>query len=223
MCWITVTIGRFIGVIDQVDLTVNSLILQLAVLTFIGIIAMIIPICSVTTPAIWFGIVIYGFCMGPIPGFVNDLIARITYSSDFSFTFVLIGSNFGLTFVPFMTASIWNDESVHSMTFLIVLLVAMLLACMLTPLLLVINHKYYGDSVGRKSIFANEEGENQFWKDLVTLKDEAKVRLTNSNAVSSSSSNHPSSSPSPSSAKSRKVGDFINKNIAGADEQTNSL
>lgn len=188
----------------------NSLILQLSMLTLIGVISMIIPISSVTTPAIWAGIVLYGLCTGPIPGFVNDLIARVTHSSDFSFTYVLIGSNFGLTFVPFITAEIWNDDAVHSLSFLLVLLAAMLVACMLTPLLIAVNHRYYGDSIGTKSIFANEEGENQFWKDLVTLKDDAKVRLTSS-----------ATSSSPASVKNRKVSEFIRS--GGAAELTTSL
>ena len=68
--WISITIGRFVGLQDQISLSDFGLVVDLSMFCVGGFLAMLLIYLYPHSPkALWFGVGMYGFFHGPTVGF----------------------------------------------------------------------------------------------------------------------------------------------------------
>ena len=68
--WISITIGRFVGLQDQISLSDFGLVVDLSMFCIGGFLAMLLIFLYPHSPnALWFGVAMYGFFHGPTVGF----------------------------------------------------------------------------------------------------------------------------------------------------------
>ena len=88
--WIAITVGRLLGVKDQMQLSEYNLILHFAIVCVSSCLAIflifIFPKCG---SLLWIAIAVFGVSNGPTVGYCYDLVNRLTYPTGKSF-YVLI-------------------------------------------------------------------------------------------------------------------------------------
>lgn len=107
--WIAITLGRLLGVKDQLQLSEKNLISHFAGLCITGCFAIslifIFPRCG---SLLWIAIAIFGISNGPTIGYCYDLINRLTYPTEKSMSIVMFGLNCGASLVPYITTWLWK-------------------------------------------------------------------------------------------------------------------
>jgi fucose permease len=125
--WISITVGRLAGVLDQGFLTNSSLPQHLSLLSLGGVLAMLLVLWFPTSEtALWIGVAFYGLFNGPCVGYCYDWNNRITYPSEISMSIVMFGLNFGASLLPYATTLIWNHGGGPN-TLIVVIFLSMLL------------------------------------------------------------------------------------------------
>lgn len=172
--WIMVTVGRLLGVLDQIFISTTTIPYHMGIALFVGIIGMIIAISAqYSGEALWVGMVVYGIGSGPIVGFCSDLISRVTYSSSVSYGMIMFGYNLGLAIVPYVTTLFWS-RLYGEKCLLVIILLTMALPMMILPSIQYLSYAYQEtSSEARGSIYADEDGSNVFWNELSKSKDVA--------------------------------------------------
>ena len=97
--WIAITIGRFVGLQDQISLSDFGLVVDLSLFCVGGFLAMLlIYLYPHSSNALWFGVAMYGFFHGPTVGFCQVGFLFLTSCfpeinshviTPFLFTFIL--------------------------------------------------------------------------------------------------------------------------------------
>lgn len=125
--WAFVSIGRFLGVIDQRYLTDETLVLHLSFCCALGSLLLLPLICfRMSSLFFWASIACYALLYGPTVAYCHDLNNRLTLPTEQSTSIVMFGINCGASFVPFLTSHFW--ESYQSpLTFPLFILLSMFL------------------------------------------------------------------------------------------------
>lgn len=138
--WVAITVGRLLGVRDQVFLTHASLVSHLSAMCMGGMASILLIITLPWSPsALWMGVTAFGLFHGPCVGYCYDLNNRLTYPTEKSMAIVMFGLNCGASFVPYFTTWIWRAGG-GSMTLMVVLFVSMMIPL---PLLHATSHLSY--------------------------------------------------------------------------------
>ena len=107
--WISITLGRFVGVRDQIALSDYGLFVDLTFFCVGGSLGMFLIYMFPSSPlALWIGVAAYGFFHGPTVGFCQDLNNRLTLPTEKSMAIVMFGLNVGASVVPYFTAVLWQ-------------------------------------------------------------------------------------------------------------------
>jgi fucose permease len=113
--WLSITIGRVIGIADSRSLmppnetTNKTLRFHMTVLMMFSIVSsFLIAVLPSNGAVLWTFVAIYGFTIGPCVGFAFDLSNRITKPDPTTMSFVMHGLNAGANLCPFFV-SLWWD------------------------------------------------------------------------------------------------------------------
>ena len=140
--WLSITLGRFFGVRDQIALSDLGLTRDLSIFCVGGFLAMALIYSYPTSPtALWVGTALYGFFHGPTVGFCQDLNNRLTLPTETSMAIVMFGLNVGASVVPYVTASLWSHGGGSHPSILIVIVGLSMLVPL--PLLFLSKHVSY--------------------------------------------------------------------------------
>jgi hypothetical protein len=124
--WLSITIGRFLGVYVQRFLGNDGVIFFLSVFSSGGFFGMLLVfLYPSSSTALWIGTITYGLFHGPTVGFCQDLNNRLTIIDANSMVIVMFGLVCGASVVPFLTGFIW-DRSRMPITFIIIVGFSML-------------------------------------------------------------------------------------------------
>jgi Major Facilitator Superfamily len=124
--WLSITIGRFLGVYVQRFLGNDGVIFFLSVFSSGGFFGMLLVfLYPSSSTALWLGTITYGLFHGPTVGFCQDLNNRLTIIDANSMVIVMFGLVCGASVVPFLTGLIW-DRSHMPITFIIIVGFSML-------------------------------------------------------------------------------------------------
>ena len=125
--WLSITVGRFLGVYIQRFLGNGGVILFLSVFSLGGFFGMLLVyFYPSSSTALWVGTITFGLFHGPTVGFCQDLNNRLTITDANSMVIVMFGLVSGASVVPFLTGFMW--ERTHMpMTFIIIVGFSMLL------------------------------------------------------------------------------------------------
>jgi MFS family permease len=141
--WMSITIGRVVGVQDQRSLTDTGLTKHLTLLCLGGFLSMtIIFIFPGNSFVFWTGIASYGIFHGPTIGFTQDLNNRLTLTTEKSMAIVMFGLNCGASFVPYLATILWSINGNTPLVLVIVIGFSMLIPL---PLLYVAKFASYGE------------------------------------------------------------------------------
>ena len=125
--WISITLGRIIGVQDQRSLTNTALTRHLSLLCIGGFLSMLLVfIFPRRSAAIWVGTALYGFFHGPTVGFCQDLNNRLTLPTEKSMAIVMFGLNCGASFVPYFTTVLWDLDGSGPIVLIVIIGLSML-------------------------------------------------------------------------------------------------
>ena len=126
--WVSITIGRIVGVQDQRSLTTSALARHMTYLCLGGFCAMLLVLIFPRQPsALWIGVASYGFFHGPTVGFCQDLNNRLTFPSEKSMAIVMFGLNCGASFVPYFTTLLWDADGSGPMSLILIMGLSMLI------------------------------------------------------------------------------------------------
>ena len=115
--WISITLGRIVGVQDQRSLSDSGLTKHLSSLCIGGFLSMLaIFIFPDSQLALWVGVSLYGFFHGPTVGYCQDLNNRLTLPTEKSMAIVMFGLNCGASFVPYFVTVLWDFYSCGPLT-----------------------------------------------------------------------------------------------------------
>jgi fucose permease len=119
--WVSITIGRIVGVIDQRYLTRGTLYIHLSLLCLGGFCSMmLITLAPRNSAALWIGTCCYGLFHGPTVGFSYDLNNRLTLPTERSMSIVMFGLNLGASVVPFLTTQLWKYNQGNPLSLIII-------------------------------------------------------------------------------------------------------
>ena len=125
--WLSITLGRFFGVQDQIALSDFGLTVDLSIFCVGGSLAMALIYAYPTSPAaLWVGTALYGFFHGPTVGFCQDLNNRLTLPTETSMAIVMFGLNVGASVVPYLTALLWSHQGSHPSVLIVIVGLSML-------------------------------------------------------------------------------------------------
>lgn len=176
--WISIFIGRFIGVQVQLNISNESLPIHLYAVCTGGLISMLIIIAFPSDSiALWIGVSLYGLFNGPSIGYCYDWVNRITYPSENSMSIVMFGLNMGASIVPYITTIIWNHGG-GPYTLIYVLLCT---AVIPIPLLFASKYASYEPSINPR-LFLNysllpQDNENEIDRIDTAISSQVKPRL----------------------------------------------
>ncbi|KAJ8614434.1 hypothetical protein CTAYLR_000779 [Chrysophaeum taylorii] len=129
LLWIMITIGRLVGLQDQINLKKQGkreVYLHLTAWLFTGTFGMLLAALFPTRSwAFWVGVSLYGLGNGPCVGYVYDLVNRMTVHSEMGMSIVMFGLNFGASLVPYLTTVAWDYTSAGPETLVWVTLLSM--------------------------------------------------------------------------------------------------
>lgn len=170
--WLSITIGRFLGVYLQRFLCDDGIIFSISILSLGGFFGMFLIFLFPTSAlAMWMGTILYGLFHGPTVGYCQDLNNRLTLLNENSMAIVMFGLVCGASFVPFFTAFLWKYTR-NPIIFIVIVGLSMLIPL---PLLYLSNKVSYKkrptqflDSYSKKqntnnyeSLYANtQDGQN---------------------------------------------------------------
>ena len=138
--WLSITIGRFLGVYLQRFLSDDGIIFSTSILSLGGFFGMfLIFLFPTSSLALWTGTILYGLFHGPTVGYCQDLNNRLTLLNENSMAIVMFGLVCGASFIPFFTAYIWKRTEVP-IAFIVVVGLSMLVPL---PLLYLSNKVSY--------------------------------------------------------------------------------
>lgn len=141
--WMSITIGRIIGVQDQRSFTDTGLTKHLTLLCLGGFLSMAITFIFPRNPIIfWIGIATYGLFHGPTIGFTQDLNNRLTLTTEKSMAIVMFGLNCGASFVPYLATILWSINGNRPRVLIVVIGFSMLIPL---PLLYIAKAVSYGE------------------------------------------------------------------------------
>jgi hypothetical protein len=136
--WISITVGRFVGVRDQIALSDFGLYVDLTFFCIGGGLSIFLIYMFPLSPlALWIGIAGYGFFHGPTVGFCQDLNNRLTLPTEKSMSIVMFGLNVGASVVPYLTALCWQWKGNHPSVLIVLVGLSMVI-----PLPLIFISKY---------------------------------------------------------------------------------
>ena len=122
MIWIMITIGRLVGLQDQIALkrkSTNTVYIHLTVWLMTGVIGMLCVVVDLKSPVLfWIGIALYGLGNGPCVGYCYDLINRLTTATEEGMSIVMFGLNFGASLVPYITRSSGTAPQYYALMFI---------------------------------------------------------------------------------------------------------
>lgn len=109
MLWVGISVGRVIGIFDQIGINVEKLYLHLYLQLWGGAIAMAAVLMFPTSGVVlWVGVIAYGAFNGPAIGYVYDLCNRTTAASEKGMSIVMFGLNVGASVVPYLVSGVWD-------------------------------------------------------------------------------------------------------------------
>ena len=107
--WITIAIGKMVGIVDQTTLTDETCLSHLFALLIGSTAAMGLIISDYhSATMLWIGISLYGLFSGPRIGYVYDFLNRATYPTELSMSIVMFGVNLGASVVPYSVPLLWS-------------------------------------------------------------------------------------------------------------------
>lgn len=108
--WVCIALGRFVGVIDQMNnMTVDKLYRHTYIYYIGGSIGCLTVLLFLNSSvAFWVGVVFYGYFNGPCVGYCYDLLNRLTVHSEKGMSVVMFGLNVGASVVPYIVSGLWN-------------------------------------------------------------------------------------------------------------------
>ena len=68
----------------------------------------LIFLCPESPAAMWIGTAVYGLFYRPTIGFCQDLNNKLTLPTEKSVAIVMVGLNYGASFVPYFTTVLWD-------------------------------------------------------------------------------------------------------------------
>lgn len=141
--WMSITIGRILGVQDQRSFTDVGLTKHLTLLCLGGFLSMMIIFIFPGNPIVfWIGIASYGLFHGPTIGFTQDLNNRLTLTTEKSMAIVMFGLNCGASFVPYVATILWSSNGNRPLVLIAVIGFSMLIPL---PMLYVAKSVSYGE------------------------------------------------------------------------------
>lgn len=113
--WIGIAAGRFIGLMDQIQLNkmgeggIHSLVHNFIAWISTGLLGGFLMFIRENSPiAFWTSLVLYGLGNGPCVGYAYDLNNRLTLMSEKGMAIVMFGLNFGASIVPYVATLVWD-------------------------------------------------------------------------------------------------------------------
>jgi len=129
LLWIMITVGRLVGLQDQINLKkqpTRAIFLHLTVWLLIGTFGMLLTTVLLNSAwAFWIGISLYGLGNGPCVGYCYDLVNRMTIATEEGMSIVMFGLNFGASLVPYLTTVFWDYTGVGASILIWTTLVSM--------------------------------------------------------------------------------------------------
>jgi len=109
MLWVGISVGRIIGIFDQIGIKVEKLYLHLYLQLWGGALAMAAVLVFPNSGVVlWIGVIAYGVFNGPAIGYVYDLCNRTTAASESGMSIVMFGLNVGASVVPYLVSGVWE-------------------------------------------------------------------------------------------------------------------
>lgn len=107
--WGAITIGRLVGLKDQMDIKTPQLYQHIYIFLIGGVLAMLLMAFFPSSAGVlWVSTAFYGFFNGPVVGYCYDLNNRITIATEKSMSIVMFGLNFGASLVPYFMSLVWD-------------------------------------------------------------------------------------------------------------------
>lgn len=120
--WGSITIGRLVGLKDQMDITTPRLYQHIYIFLIGGVLAMLLMVFFPDSAAVlWVTVGFYGFFNGPVVGYCYDLNNRITIATEKSMSIVMFGLNFGASLVPYFMSLVWDIWGPSTLTAVVLL------------------------------------------------------------------------------------------------------
>ncbi|KAJ1455624.1 hypothetical protein M885DRAFT_602914 [Pelagophyceae sp. CCMP2097] len=112
LLWVFVTLGRLLGLYDQIKLksaSTRAVFVHLVGWLLTGTFGMMLmTVFNANATAFWVGVALYGLGNGPCVGYCYDLVNRMTVASEEGMSIVMFGLNFGASLVPYVTTVFWD-------------------------------------------------------------------------------------------------------------------
>jgi predicted MFS family arabinose efflux permease len=156
--WLSITVGRFVGVYLQSFLGDSGVILSISIFSLGGFLGMLLIYLFPFSPtALWIGVIVYGFLHGPTVGFCQDLNNRLTVLNESSMSIVMFGLVCGASLVPFLTGFVWKHTG-SPMSFTAIVGLSMLIPFPLLHIARNVSYVYNPHSSGDDSDRDRESG-----------------------------------------------------------------
>ena len=143
LLWIMITIGRLVGLQDQINLKkqpTRAIFVHLTAWLFTGTFGMLLTtIFPNSGVCFWLGLSLYGLGNGPCVGYCYDLVNRMTIATEEGMSIVMFGLNFGASLVPYLTTVFWDYTGVGAD-----ILIWTTLVSMFVPMPLLVAAAYVG-------------------------------------------------------------------------------
>ena len=156
--WLSITVGRFVGVYLQSFLGDTGVILSISIFSLGGFLGMLLIYLFPFSPmSLWIGVIIYGFLHGPTVGFCQDLNNRLTVLNESSMSIVMFGLVCGASIIPFLTGFLWKLTD-SPLTFIAIVGLSMLIPFPLLHIAKNVSYVYNPQSSGEDSDRGRERG-----------------------------------------------------------------
>ena len=107
--WLAITLGRVIGLRDQLTLALARLFRHVTILCVGGTAAMVFLLFLYRfKPVVWVSVMVYGCFTGPALGYAYDLSTRVSPRPETSAMVAMFGITAGASIVPFLASFAWN-------------------------------------------------------------------------------------------------------------------
>lgn len=125
--WIGISLGRLVGVFEQINLSTARLYLHIRIQLWLGASGMALVLSFPGSgPCLWIGVCVYGVSNGPTIGYIYDLCNRTTAASEKGMSIVMFGLNIGASFIPYLVSFTW-DSGAGPITLPVVIMISHLL------------------------------------------------------------------------------------------------
>ena len=117
--WAFVSVGRFLGVLDQRTIVSDESLIRH--ICYCSVIASIALLLTLTFPShkilLYCSVSVYALLYGPVVGYCHDLNNRLTLPTEKSTSIVMLGINCGASFYPYLTSLLWSRHGEPSVLF----------------------------------------------------------------------------------------------------------